>query len=163
MYCVRARLVRWATISREAWVYSEQFVIIRFILNCPSTARLTRQTTFVLSIQIIFWIFKLVLSIHKYQNKMVWQQKFGKYSGKVGIIMGPKKSRWSFVKRVTRYPADGLDGLWSRRDSYLPQYKQHIDKCNESKEENKVNREFSNQPPYNIVVSDLTYVRAGNR
>lgn len=43
------------------------------------------------------------------------------------------------------------------------QYKQHIDKCNESKEENKVNREFSNQPQYNIVVSDLTYVRAGNR
>lgn len=43
----------------------------------------------------------------------------------------------------------------------VAQYKPHIDKCNECKVENKVNREFSNQPQYNIVVSDLTYVRVG--
>jgi len=49
---VRARLDRWAAISREAWVYSEQFVIIRFILNCPTTARLTRQIPSALSIHI---------------------------------------------------------------------------------------------------------------
>lgn len=44
----------------------------------------------------------------------------------------------------------------------VAQYKPHIDKYNESKVENIVNREFSDQPQYNVVVSDLTYVRVGN-
>lgn len=44
----------------------------------------------------------------------------------------------------------------------VAQYKPHVDKCNESKIQNVVNREFSNQPQYNVVVSDLTYVRVGN-
>jgi transposase InsO family protein len=44
----------------------------------------------------------------------------------------------------------------------VAQYKPHIDKCNESKVQNIVNREFSAQPQYNVVVSDLTYVRVGN-
>ena len=44
----------------------------------------------------------------------------------------------------------------------VAQYKPHVDKCNESKVENIVNREFSDQPQYNVVVSDLTYVRVGN-
>lgn len=37
------------------------------------------------------------------------------------------------------------------------------DRCNESKEENVLKRQFQNQPYRNVVVSDLTYVRAGNR
>jgi transposase InsO family protein len=45
----------------------------------------------------------------------------------------------------------------------VAQYKPHVDKCNESKVQNIVNREFSEQPQYNVVVSDLTYVRVGNR
>lgn len=44
----------------------------------------------------------------------------------------------------------------------VAQYKPHMDKCNESKVQNIVNREFSQQPQYNVVVSDLTYVRVGN-
>ena len=44
----------------------------------------------------------------------------------------------------------------------VAQFKPHVDKCNESKIANVVNREFDNQPQYNVVVSDLTYVRVGN-
>ena len=44
----------------------------------------------------------------------------------------------------------------------VAQYKPHVDKWNESKVQNIVNREFSDQPQYNVVVSDLTYVRVGN-
>ena len=43
----------------------------------------------------------------------------------------------------------------------IAQFKPYVDKCNESKIANKVNREFNNQPEYNVVVSDLTYVRVG--
>lgn len=43
----------------------------------------------------------------------------------------------------------------------IAQFKPHVDKCNESKIANRVNREFSNRPEYNVVVSDLTYVRVG--
>ena len=43
----------------------------------------------------------------------------------------------------------------------VAQFKPHIDKCNESKVKNLVKREFNNQPEYNVVVSDLTYVRVG--
>lgn len=44
----------------------------------------------------------------------------------------------------------------------VAQYKSHVDKCNESNVQNIVNREFSIQPQYNVVVSDLTYIRVGN-
>ena len=43
----------------------------------------------------------------------------------------------------------------------VAQFKPHVDKCNESKVTNVVNRDFNNQPQYNVVVSDLTYVRVG--
>lgn len=43
----------------------------------------------------------------------------------------------------------------------VAQFKPHVEKCNESKVENVVKREFSSQPQYNVVVSDLTYVRVG--
>lgn len=41
----------------------------------------------------------------------------------------------------------------------VAQLKPHVDKCNESKIENVVNREFNDQPQYNDAVGDLTYVR----
>lgn len=44
----------------------------------------------------------------------------------------------------------------------VAQFKPHVDKCNESKIANVVNRDFNNRPQYNVVVSDLTYVRVGN-
>lgn len=43
----------------------------------------------------------------------------------------------------------------------VAQFKPHVDKCNESKVKNLLNREFNNQSEYNVVVSDLTYVRVG--
>lgn len=43
----------------------------------------------------------------------------------------------------------------------VAQYKPHVDKCNESKVANLVNRKFDEQPLFNVVVSDLTYIRVG--
>jgi putative transposase len=44
----------------------------------------------------------------------------------------------------------------------VAQYKPHVDKCNESKIANELNREFNTEEPYEVVVSDLTYVRVGS-
>lgn len=44
----------------------------------------------------------------------------------------------------------------------VAQFKPHVEKCNESKIANVVKREFSNRPQYNVVISDLTYVRVGS-
>lgn len=43
------------------------------------------------------------------------------------------------------------------------QFKPQKDRCNKSKVANVLNRQFQNQPYRNVVVSDLTYVRVGNR
>lgn len=43
----------------------------------------------------------------------------------------------------------------------VAQFKPHVDKCNESKVANLVERKFKDQPHLNVVVSDLTYVRVG--
>ena len=45
----------------------------------------------------------------------------------------------------------------------VAQFKPHKASCNEDKIENVVNRQFDNQQYLNVVVSDLTYVRVGNR
>lgn len=52
------------------------------------------------------------------------------------------------------------EGLISRYT--IAQFKTHVDKCNESKEANLLNRKFDEHPYLNVVVSDLTYVRVGN-
>jgi putative transposase len=45
----------------------------------------------------------------------------------------------------------------------IAQFKPHVDKCNESIVENELNRQFDQQEKLAVVVSDLTYVRVGNR
>lgn len=45
----------------------------------------------------------------------------------------------------------------------VAKFKPRIDKCNESKVANLVNRKFNDQQYLNVVVSDLTYVRVGKR
>ncbi len=45
----------------------------------------------------------------------------------------------------------------------VAQFKPHVDKCNESKVKNVLNREFDQQKELTVVVSDLTYVRVENR
>lgn len=85
-----------------------------------------------------------------------------------------KESRNNYGTRKIKKELVKLDQQVSRRrigrimkqeglvSSYtVAQYKPHVDKCNESKIANVVNRQFSNQTEYNVVVSDLTYVRVG--
>ena len=43
------------------------------------------------------------------------------------------------------------------------QFNPHLTKCNEEKIQNVVDRNVDKQPYLNVVVSDLTYVRVGNR
>ena len=45
----------------------------------------------------------------------------------------------------------------------VAQYKPHVEKCNESKTANELNRGFNTEKPYAAVVSDLTYVRVNKR
>ena len=45
----------------------------------------------------------------------------------------------------------------------VAQFKPYVDKCNESKVKNVLNREFDQQKELSVVVSDLTYVRVENR
>lgn len=45
----------------------------------------------------------------------------------------------------------------------IAQYKPYKQKCNNDVIANELNREFSNQKPYAVVVSDLTYVRVNNK
>lgn len=45
----------------------------------------------------------------------------------------------------------------------IAQFRLYKSNYNESKVTNVVNREFHNQPQYNVVVSDLTYVRVGKK
>lgn len=45
----------------------------------------------------------------------------------------------------------------------IAQYKVHHQGCNESIDDNIVDRNFNEQPHLNVVVSDLTYVRVGMR
>ena len=41
----------------------------------------------------------------------------------------------------------------------IAQFKPHVSTCNESKQNNELNREFKQEEAYHVVVSDLTYVR----
>ncbi|MGL4373185.1 MAG: IS3 family transposase, partial [Turicibacter sp.] len=70
-------------------------------------------------------------------------------------LMGQQVSR----RRIGRIMRQ--EGLVSNYT--VAQYKPHVAKCNEEKIENIVARKFNNQPYLNVVVSDLTYVRVGNR
>lgn len=85
-----------------------------------------------------------------------------------------RQSRNNYGARKIKVELEKKDLIVSRRrigrimkqeglvSSYtVAQFKLHVEKCNESKTANVVKREFSNQPQYNVVVSDLTYVRVG--
>jgi transposase InsO family protein len=45
----------------------------------------------------------------------------------------------------------------------VAQFKPHVDKCNESRIENELDRKFDQQKELTVVVSHLTYVRVENR
>lgn len=52
-----------------------------------------------------------------------------------------------------------VNGLVSRYT--IAQFKPHIHQCNESKTANLVKRNFKHQEQFNVIVSNLTYVRVG--
>lgn len=87
-----------------------------------------------------------------------------------------KQSRNNYGTRKIKMELAKMDIVASRRkigrimkqeglvSNYaVAQYKPQMDKCNESKAENVVKREFRDQPQYKVVVGDLTYVRVGTR
>ncbi|MDD4680001.1 MAG: IS3 family transposase [Clostridia bacterium] len=87
-----------------------------------------------------------------------------------------KASRNNYGTRKIKVELKKLDYIVSRRkigrimkenglvSNYtVAQYKPHVAKCNEEKVSNELNREFNNNQPYSAVVSDLTYVRVGNK
>lgn len=70
---------------------------------------------------------------------------------KVGYIVSRRK-----IGRIMKQ--NGLVSNYA-----VAQYKPHVDKCNESKVANELNREFNTDEPYAAVVSDLTYARVNKR
>ncbi len=78
---------------------------------------------------------------------------------------GTRKIKVELAKcgyKVSRRRIDRImkeNGLVSKYT--VAKFKPHVDKCNESKIANLVNRKFNNQQHLNVVVSDLTYVRVG--
>ncbi|OLS03353.1 integrase core domain protein [Tissierella creatinophila DSM 6911] len=87
-----------------------------------------------------------------------------------------KASRNNYGTRKIKVELKKLDFIVSRRkigrimkqnglvSNYtVAQHKPHVDKCNESKIANELNREFNPDNPYEVVVSDLTYVRVNKK
>jgi putative transposase len=86
------------------------------------------------------------------------------------------KSRQNYGTRKIKHELKRLGIIASRRrigrimkenglvSKYtVAQFKPHVDKSNESKVENVLKREFVQQKELKVVVSDLTYVRVGDR
>ncbi|GER71198.1 hypothetical protein BpJC7_25010 [Weizmannia acidilactici] len=83
-----------------------------------------------------------------------------------------QKSRHNYGTRKIKHELKKLGIIVSRRrigrimkenglvSNYtVAQFKPHVDKCNESKVENELKREFDQQKELTVVISDLTYVR----
>jgi len=83
-----------------------------------------------------------------------------------------QKSRKNYGTRKIKHELEKLGMIASRRricrimkenglvSNYtVAHFKPHVDKCNESKVENVLKREFDQQKELTVVVSDLTYVR----
>ena len=75
-------------------------------------------------------------------KKELEKKKIKVYRRKIGRIM----EKYSLISNYT-----------------VAQYKVKKSKCNEEKIENIVNRDFKNREKLEVVVSDLTYVRVGNK
>lgn len=115
-------------------------------------------------------VLKIPRSTYYYESK----QKPDETALTVDIVDVFKSSRNNYGTRKIKIELSKLDYQVSRRrigrimkqeglvSRYtVAQFKPHIDKCNESKVENLLNRKFDEQPYLNAVVSDLTYVRVG--
>lgn len=76
---------------------------------------------------------------------------------KIKAVLATKNIRLS-RRRIARIMHD--NGLVSAYT--VKKFKPHKTKVNEEHVENKLHREFSDKQPFEVVVSDLTYVRVGN-
>lgn len=78
---------------------------------------------------------------------------------------GTRKIKLELAKRGQQVSRRRIGRIMKQKgliSSYtIAQFKPHIAKCNEDTTQNVVKRKFDNQPEYNVVVSDLTYVRVG--
>ena len=86
----------------------------------------------------------LVINIFKASRNNHGTRKIKVELKKVGYIVSRRK-----IGRIMKQ-----NGLVSNYT--VAQYKPHVDKCNESKIANELNREFNTDKPYAAVVSDLT-------
>lgn len=92
-----------------------------------------------------------VIDIFKASRNNYGTRKIKVELKKLGFIVSRRK-----IGRIMA--ANGLVSSYT-----VAQYRPHVDKCNESKVPNELNREFNTETPYTAVVSDLTYVRVNNR
>ena len=117
-------------------------------------------------------VLQLNRSTYYYESKIT--EQFDDITPKVLKIF--KASRNNYGTRKIKVELKKLDIVVSRRkigkimkanglvSNYtVAQYKPHVDKCNEAKIANELNREFNTDAPYSAVVSDLTYVRVKNQ
>lgn len=78
---------------------------------------------------------------------------------------GTRKIKLELAKRGQQVSRRRIGRIMKQKgliSSYtVAHFKPHIAKCNEDTTQNVVKRKFDNQPEYNVVVSDLTYVRVG--
>lgn len=78
---------------------------------------------------------------------------------------GTRKIKLELAKRGQQVSRRRIGRIMKQKgliSSYtIAQFKPHVAKCNEATTQNVVKRKFNNQPEYNVVVSDLTYVRVG--
>ena len=78
---------------------------------------------------------------------------------------GTRKVKVELTKRGYKISRRRIGRIMKQNDLVskytVAKFKPHVDKCNESKIANLVNRKFNDQQHLNVVVSDLTYVRVG--
>jgi transposase InsO family protein len=86
------------------------------------------------------------------ENRSLYgSRKLKKVLTRKGITISRRK-----ICRIMKYR--GLESAYTRR-----KYKRHSREVNESNFPNLLNRQFDNHEPLSAVVSDLTYVRVGQR
>lgn len=93
--------------------------------------------------------------------------KYGRYSGQSRNKYGTQKIKVDLYKKDLIVSQHRIGWIMKQEELVsactVAQYKPHIDQYNESKVQNIADRTFTDQPQYNVVISNLTYVRVGNR
>ena len=92
-----------------------------------------------------------VIDIYNSSHKNYGTRKIKVELKKLGYIVSRRK-----IGNIMK--AQGLVSSYT-----VSQYKVHIEKCNESKVANELDRNFDNKEPLAVIVSDLTYVRVNNK